>query len=119
MLDAFWRGLRNLMQEAFDHADEFVMQKGVGVIALHAALVQVIEIVRARGDSVIEPASYEKVPREPLEKLQGDDRSARPVSGMDFWRAGPDGAAGSYSSSAGRRVLIAKIQSLLPRIAAV
>lgn len=119
VLDAFWRGLRNLMQEAFDHADEFVMQKGVGVIALHYALVQVIEIVRARGESVIEPASYEKVLREPLEKLQGDDRSARPVSGMDFWRAGPDGAAGSYSSSAGRRVLIAKIQSLLPRIAAV
>jgi DGQHR domain-containing protein len=67
VLDAFWRGLRNLMQEAFDHADEFVMQKGVGVIALHYALVQVIEIVRARGESVIEPASYERVLPEPLE----------------------------------------------------
>jgi hypothetical protein len=119
VLDAFWRGLRNLMQDAFDRADEFVLQKGVGVMALHTALVQVIEIVRARGGSVIEPASYEKVLREPLEKLQGDDRNARPVTGMDFWRAGPDGAAGSYSSSAGRRVLTAKIQSLLPRIAAI
>ena len=57
VLDAFWRGLRNLMQDAFDHADEFVLQKGVGVIALHTVLVQVIEIVRSRGGSVIEPES--------------------------------------------------------------
>jgi DGQHR domain-containing protein len=117
VLDAFWRGMRNLVQEAFDNPADYVLQKGVGVIALHTALVQVVEIVRARGGSVIEPESYEKVLREPLEKLQGDDRNATPVSGIDFWRAGPEGAAGSYSSSAGRRVLAAKIQALLPRIA--
>ena len=36
---------------------------------------------------------------------RGDDRNARPVSGLDFWRAGPDGAAGFVQVAAlGRRV---------------
>jgi DGQHR domain-containing protein len=119
VLDAFWRGVRDTMPGAFDFPEDYVFQKGVGVIALHTALVQVIEIIRARGASVIEPESYEAVLRDPLEKLQGEDRNANPVSGIEFWKAGPDGAAGSYSSSAGRRVLTAKIQALLPKITAV
>jgi DGQHR domain-containing protein len=119
VLDAFWRGLRNVMPEAFDDPENYVLQKGSGVIALHAALVQVIEIVRARSASTIDSEAYEAVLREPLQKLQGEDSHANPVAGIDFWRAGPNGAAGSYSSNAGRRVLIAKIQTLLPRIVAV
>jgi DGQHR domain-containing protein len=117
VLDAFWRGLRKVMPDAFDAPEEYVLQKGVGVIALHAVLVQVVEIVRARGESVTDSDSYARVLQDPLEKLQGEDRNAKPVSGLDFWRAGPNGAAGSYSSSAGRRVLLSKIQALLPRIA--
>jgi DGQHR domain-containing protein len=118
ILDAFWRGLRNVLPEAFDDPAEYVLQKGSGVKAIHNILVQVIEIVRARGGSVIEPDAYEAVLREPLERLQGEDSNANPVSGIDFWKAGPEGAAGSYSSNAGQRVLIAKIQALLPRIVA-
>ena len=78
-----------------------------------------IEIVRARSASVIEPESYATVLHNPLEKLQGEDRSANPVYGIDFWKAGPEGAAGMYSSNAARRVLVAKIQALLPRIEVV
>ena len=86
--------------------DEFVLQKGVGVIALHTVFVQVIEIVRARGKSVTEPKSYEDVLRSNRSNnSRGDDRNARPVSGLDFWRAGPDGAAGFVQVAAlGRRV---------------
>ena len=119
ILDAFWRGLRDVMPEPFDFPEDYVLQKGIGVIALHAALVQVIEIVRARSASVIEPESYATVLHNPLEKLQGEDRSANPVYGIDFWKAGPAGAAGMYSSNAARRVLVAKIQALLPRIEVV
>lgn len=117
VIDAYWRGLRNIMPDAFDAPENYVLQKGVGVIALHTILVQVVEIVRVRAENVTDPESYARVLKGPLEKLQGDDRNAKPVSGIDFWRAGPDGAAGSYSSSAGRRVLLSKIQALLPRIA--
>lgn len=116
ILDAFWRGLRSLMQEAFDEPTDYALQKGVGVIVLHTALVSIIELVRSLGLSVIEPESYETVLGEPLKRLQGDDSSGVPVSGTDFWRVAPRGAAGSYSSSAGRRVLIAKIQNSLPRV---
>ena len=49
-----------------------------------------------------------------LEKLEGDNASGEPVSGLDFWLVGAEGAAGSYSSNAGRRVLLAKMKNLLP-----
>ena len=116
ILDAFWRGMRDLMIEAFDNPAEFSIQKGVGVIVLHTVLVQVLEVVRTQGLSVIEPDSYSKIMRKALESLQGDDANGRTVSGLDFWRAAPNGAAGSFSSSAGRRVLIVKIQQALPRV---
>lgn len=116
IIDAFWRGLREVLQEAFDRPSEFSLQKGVGVIVMHTVLVQVLEIVRAQGLSPIEPDSYVKVLREPLMQLQGEDAEFNTVSGLDFWRVVPRGAAGSYSSSAGRRVLIAKIINLLPRL---
>jgi DGQHR domain-containing protein len=116
VIDAFWRGLRSLMIEAFDSPTEFALQKGVGVMVMHTVLVQVIEILRARGLPVTEAESYSTVLQVPLETLQGDDQEGNPVTGTDFWRAAPLGAAGSYSSSAGRRVLVAKIQQLLPKV---
>lgn len=116
VLDAFWRGLRACMSEPFDEPAAFALQKGVGVIVLHAALVSILELVRSEGMSVLESESFQSVMNEPLRGLQGDDSNGVPVAGVDFWRVAPRGAAGSYSSSAGRRVLIAKIVSSLPRV---
>lgn len=116
ILDAFWRGLRSIFEEPFDQPNSYALQKGVGVIVLHTALVSIIELVRSLSLSVLEPASYTEVLAEPLKGLQGDDAEGVPVTGVDFWRVAPLGAAGSYSSSAGRRVLIAKIQTSLPRV---
>lgn len=116
ILDAFWRGIRSFMQEPFDQPGNYALQKGVGVIVLHTALVSVLELVRSRGLSVLESESYESVLSEPLRRLQGDDSYGIPVTGTDFWKVAPHGAAGSYSSSAGRRVLIAKILTSLPRV---
>ena len=48
--------------------------------------------------------------------LEGDTATGEPVRGSDFWLSGSEGAAGSYSSSAGRRVLTAKLRALLPEI---
>lgn len=116
ILDAFWRGLRKIMPEPFDEPASYALQKGVGVIVLHTALVSILELIKSEGMSVLEAESYEAVLSEPLRNLQGDDSHGIPVKGVDFWRVAPHGAAGSYSSSAGRRVLIAKIQSSLPRV---
>ncbi len=121
VIEAFWTGLRDVMRPAFDNPQEFVIQKGVGVIVMHAILVDVMEIVRSTGRSVIEAATYSDIMREPMERLQGEaqDGVGSPVQGVDFWRTAPLGAAGSYSSSAGRRVLISKIRQMLPVVEVV
>lgn len=117
VLDAFWGGIREVMRPAFDEPTKYAIQKGVGTIVMHTVLVHVLEIVRSTGGSVFEPEAYSSVMHKPLESLEGDDAQGLPVSGVEFWRAA-DGAAGSYSSSSGRRVLIAKIRQLLPQVEA-
>lgn len=116
ILDAYWRGIREVLPEAFDNPSEFSVQKGIGVTVLHMLLTQVIEIARSRGDGVTEPTSYANILRGALEEVEGENASGDPVKGVTFWRAAPLGAAGSYSSSAGRRVLVAKMQQRLPKI---
>ncbi len=116
ILDAYWRGIRNVLPEAFDEPSEFSVQKGIGVIVLHTLFNQVIEIARSRGDLLVEPESYSRILRGSLEQIEGENASGDPVTGVTFWRAAPLGAAGSYSSSAGRRVLLAKMQHRLPKI---
>ena len=83
---------------------------------LHTLLLSVIEHVRSSGDSVIESSSYERVLEEPLLELQEDNSEGGFVRGSEFWLVGSSGAAGAFSSNAGRRVLLAKIRRLLPKI---
>lgn len=116
ILDAYWRGVREVLPDAFDEPSEFSVQKGIGVMVLHMLFTQVIEIARSRGESVTEPVTYAKILRDALEQLEGENASGDPVTGANFWRAAPLGAAGSFSSSAGRRVLVAKMQQRLPKI---
>jgi DGQHR domain-containing protein len=116
VLDGFWEGVREVLRPAFDDPANFSVQKGVGVITLHTLLPEILELVRGEGNSPQDPTSYEDLLARPLTGLQGENATGDPVSGMDFWRAAPNGAAGSYSSSAGRRVLLAKIRMLLPQL---
>jgi hypothetical protein len=90
-------------------------------MVLHAILVDVLEIARSTGRSIIDAATYRDIMQDPMERLQGEaqDGVGTPVTGSDFWRMAPEGAAGSYSSSAGRRVLVSKIRQLLPRVEVV
>ena len=106
------------MTEAFDEPQKFVVQKGVGVTVLHALLVQIVEIARSKGLSTLDPETYSKLLKKPLSLLQGENQHGDTVSGLDFWRVAPEGAAGSYSSSAGKRVFTAKLRQLLPPIEA-
>lgn len=116
VIDAYWNGIREVLRPAFDDPDEYAVQKGVGVIVMHSVLPHVVECVRNRGLLTTEPSSYRQILEEALTKLQGENAEGEPVSGIDFWGSAPKGAAGSYSSSAGRRVLAAKIRQLLPSV---
>lgn len=116
VLDAFWQAVRNVLRQAFDAPGSYSLQKGVGVIVLHTVLPHVLEIVRSKGYVASEPESYEEIIRSALTELEGENAHGERVTGVEFWAAAPIGGAGSYSSSAGRRVLISKIKQLLPQV---
>lgn len=118
VLDAYWHGVREVLRAAFDEPEGYTVQKGVGVIVIHSIFPHVLECIRTRGLSTTDQEAYKSVLEEALTQLQGENNAGEPVTGVDFWASAPRGAAGSYSSSAGRRVLIAKIQQLLPSIEA-
>jgi hypothetical protein len=50
------------------HPTNGIVHDSFSSVKINTVLVQVIEIVRARGSSVVEPDSYEAVLREPLER---------------------------------------------------
>jgi len=114
ILDAYWKGIAKLLPEAFEGPSEHALQKSTGVQVMHRVLIHVLEYLRSAGKSVIDAASYGNAMRESLLKLEGDTAEGGVASGVEFWRSGPEGAAGSFSSNAGRRVLTARIRSLLP-----
>jgi len=116
ILHAFWQGIRSVLPEAFDDPSKYTIQKSTGVMVLHSLLTGVLEIVRSRGWSVIESESYSRILESTLQNLQGDTASGDFARGSDFWLAGPEGAAGSFSSNAGRRVLLGKLRADLPEV---
>jgi DGQHR domain-containing protein len=116
VLNAYWEAIRELVRPAFDEPASYTIQKGMSVIVMHAILPDVLERVRSRGLPTVESASYHSILSEALPKLEGENAAGEPVNGIEFWSTAPRGAAGSYSSSAGRRVLAAKIRQLLPPV---
>lgn len=116
ILIAYWEGVRQVIPEAFMEPQDFAIQKSVGVQIMHGLLVSVLEYVRSTGRSVIEPEPYASALESALLQIEGDTSDGDVVRGSDFWLAGREGAAGSYSSNAGRRVLTAKLRTLLPAI---
>ena len=95
------------------------LQKSLGVAVMHTIFNDVIEVVRSNDEPVTDFNSYATVLEGPLLNLTGDNREGLNVSGSDFWLSGEKGAAGAYSSSAGRRVLTARLRSSLPKIGEV
>jgi DGQHR domain-containing protein len=116
LLDAYWQGIRVVCREPFDgDSDRYALQKGVGVTAMHDLLVMVIEHIRSSGGSVFDLEAYARLMEPVLLQLEGDNLKSDTVSGADFWLTAPHGgAAGTFSSSAGRRVLLAKLSANLP-----
>jgi len=116
ILDAYWQGIRKVIPEAFNKAREYTLQKSTGVMIMHVLLIPVIEYLRSKGKSVLDPECYGNALQETLLNLEGDTVAGEPAVGADFWKVGPGGAAGSFSSNSGRRVLVAKIKASLPKV---
>jgi hypothetical protein len=113
LLDAYWQGIAKVLPEAFADVTEYGIQKQTGAVVMHAVLPRVVLIVQSKGESLLSAQSYANV-----FKLLGEftdvNSSGDRVQGSDFWLAGAQGAAGSYTSGAGQRVLTKRILSLLP-----
>lgn len=120
LVEAYWLGIREACRDPFDQdPDDYALQKGVGVNAMHDLLALVIEHIRSAGRSTFDKDAYRQIMSPVLETLDGDNKDGENVSGADFWLTAPlGGAAGSFSSSAGKRVLAAKLRRLLPEMEA-
>jgi len=118
LIESYWEGIRAACREPFDgDSNDYTLQKGIGVNTMHEVLVLVIEHLRSNGESVFDSDAYARVLSPVLDGLEGDNKDGENVSGPDFWLTAPmGGAAGSYSSSAGKRVLSAKLRRLLPEM---
>lgn len=115
MIESYWRGVRGAMKEPFATLENYTLLKGIGVWAMHEILPEVTDVIRSRGDSLFDDETYSQILRPMFEGLDGENQSAEVVKGAEFWLTAPrGGAAGSYSSSAGKRVLISKMMQGLP-----
>lgn len=114
VIDAYWRSIRRVLPEAFEDPIKFNIQKGIGVDVMHSVLPNVLDQVRAAGDSIFDPTSYQELVAEALLSVEAPNGDGEMVTGIDFWRTGRDGAAGIYSSAAGKRRLAELIEARLP-----
>ena len=119
LLAAYWEAQRSILPKAFDRPQDYVLQKSLGVQVLHGVFNDVLELVRDNQDSVTMADSYVRVMESAMINLTGDTREGLQATGEEFWLSGRHGAAGAFSSSAGRRVLTARIKSGLPRIGGI
>ena len=114
VIDAYWRAIRRVLPEAFEDPPKFNIQKGIGVDVMHSVLPNVLDQVRAAGCSMFKPESYEDLLEQTLLSIEGFNGDSELVTGANFWRTGRDGAAGIYSSAAGKRRLAELIEARLP-----
>jgi hypothetical protein len=116
ILEAYWEGVALVVPDALREPTDYALQKSTGVQIMHALLISVLELLRSKGQSVVDPDAYAEALSESLLTLEGDTADGGVARGADFWRAGVHGAAGSFSSNAGRRVLLARLRTELPDV---
>ena len=114
ILDAYWTGIKRIFHLAFEKPSEYNIQKGIGVDVLHAAFPVVLDLIRTHNMSVFKPESYVKFLEKPLTELVLMNGDGEEVQGEAVWRTGRKGAAGGYSSAAGKRQLAEILQARLP-----
>lgn len=113
VIDAYWRGIAIALPECFYTPNDFNIQKTTGVNVLHSLLPMVLTYASRFGNPVYEAGSYGEIMGETLQGLSGDNSQGGDSVGTDFWKVGAEGASGTYSSSAGRRVLVKRIEGEL------
>ena len=114
LLEAFWGGLKIVLPKCFVSPEEYTLQRAVGVSVLHRILSPVYNKMIHNGEQVFDPKSW-SVYLAPLKTLGEENRLEVPkyVQAEEFWTSGSEGAAGRYSSGAGKKNLINLLLGLL------
>ncbi len=114
LLDAFWRGVAKVLPVCFKEPEKYTIQRAVGVTVLHNVMGITYQKLILQGRDIFNSDDWAEF-LTPLATHQDTDRTAEanPVKGADFWLSGSAGAAGKYSSGAGRTNLIALFRGKL------
>ena len=116
LLDAYWQGIRLILPEAFDYPYGFALQKGVGASVMNNFLLKVLEIAESEKADLEDPAVYASIISKSLLKLRATSEARKTfVEGLDFWRAGAEGAAKNFTAEAGKSQLIILLSENLPQ----
>lgn len=110
IIDAYWSGIKEALPECFEDPASYNVQRTIGVYVLHYLLPTVLEYAVKFGNPVYDADTYFRLFSQTLWDLTGDNQLDGEAVGSDFWRVGAEGAAGTYSSGAGQRVLREKIR---------
>ena len=110
IITAYWRGLAQVLPECFRDPNNYNIQKTVGVNVLHDLLPTVLTWATRFSNSVTEPKTYANILCNTLQQLNGDNSQGGVSVGAEFWKVGAQGASGTYSGGAGRRVLGQRIK---------
>lgn len=116
IITAYWKGISEVLPGAFVDPSLYSIQKTVGVSALHDILPSVIEIIRNAGDSDTDHNAYANVMEDVLSGISGSNIKNEVLTKEDFWLSGASGAIGAYSSNAGKKVLIAKLNEQVSEV---
>ena len=112
IINAYWTGIGKVLPECFFAPNDHNIQGGIGVNVLHYLLPTALFYADRFGGKVDEADTFYKIYEATLQELSGDNQSSEAV-GFNFWRVGPEGAAGAFSSHPGQRVLRDKIRRML------
>ena len=116
LLDAYWRGICLILPEAFDYPYGFVLQKGVGASVMNTLLLSVLEIAESEQADLEDPAVYASIISKSLLKLRATSEArGKFVQGLDFWRAGAEGAAKNFTAEGGKSQLVSLLSENLPQ----
>lgn len=121
LLDAYWDAINRYYatetnDTSLDNRRDYGLFRGIGVYVMNGVLPFFIERARSQGSSLFLPDSYYEAIAAVFEQLEGMNSENEQISGIEFWRAGKNGAVGSFASGAGQRILVDRIKSLMPEI---
>ena len=114
VLDAFWNGIKIVLPACFEDPAKYTLQRAVGVTVMHNVMgVPYMKLIQQNRD--IYDANDWAEFLAPLRTHADNDRTVdeKKVEGSEFWLSGSSGAAGRYSSGAGRTNLIAVFKGKL------